>query len=585
MNSQTRPKPIEPNTPITLKPKAPADVNDNDKKDPDISHERDYLIEDKEVTSVPTPPPSVPDNGLFKELNENSPPEPDDEHIPDNDHMESYEDASYALPPTAPPEEPHRKLPEKTVPEPKEKSLAQPVEKPLEDVLSSGAGDAYSPTDPRPLPVTPTEIPPGPPPPPEEAPEPPKEGNGSTDSAAHPEGDKEEAEEMTEEKDEEEKDPGKPAPPKKTSKKKKEKNTLPQRKTAFWLFTPIILMVIFIVYLSFAVPGVMSFIGSAFYALTFGTFFLFIMLGVFVVFGFREQAKTLLQIVFEGGVKYIDIAQFFSDLWDEVIRLVQDFVLFISPAIAIMLSMIFYYVVMYVFRYMATLGDVTVFTVIMTIVLASITAGLSLGDFGQGEEDSYSFRSQFAFRFGRVFVDSIEIVVAIIFLTIDLPKPFFLPESLHGEVRAEALGIDLMERGIAPDGFATTLRIAGLGVLIEIIRKIYRIGASMVIRYKQLKKQVEEQDGSIETADDMFELLRRASRIAFKDNLDDLTKFLGFTTVLVAVFFFFPRLKLLSLLVFNASNLVWDIIFPKRTVKPPRSEDLFSRLIAKAFKL
>ena len=71
----------------------------------------------------------------------------------------------------------------------------------------------------------------------------------------------------------------------------------------------------------------------------------------------------------------------------------------------------------------------------------------------------------------------------------------------------------------------------------------------------------------------------------FKDNLDDLTKFVGYTTAIILVFLFFPRLKLVSLLVFNLTNLAWDIAFPKRAVKPIRSEDLLSRLIAKTFKM
>jgi hypothetical protein len=365
----------------------------------------------------------------------------------------------------------------------------------------------------------------------------------------------------------------------------KQKSKIPQRKTLFWLVTPIAILLFIGIFLSFSVPGVASLFGTVFYGITILIFFLFILLGIFVVFGFREQAGQLLQIFFEGGVKYIDVAQFFSDFWDEIIRMLQEFVLWVSPFLAVVLAFIFYYVVMYVFRYVATLGDVTVFTIVMTVVLASFTAGLSLSNFGQGEEDSYSFRSQFSFRFGRVFVDSIEIAVAIIFLTIDLRNPFFLPESLHGTVQAEGFGIDLMMRGVEPDGFAVTLRIAGIAVLIEIIRKTYRLAASMVLRYKELKKQVEEQGEAIETADEMFELLRKSSRIAFKDNLDDMTKFLGFTTVLVGVFFFFPRLKLVSLLFFNLTNLVWDIIVPSRAIKPVKSEDLFSRLIAKTFKL
>jgi len=363
------------------------------------------------------------------------------------------------------------------------------------------------------------------------------------------------------------------------------KETSPhQFKTALWLFVPIIVGILGLFLLSTLYPQVVSVLLGAIVTLLGVIVVTFFVLGIFVIIGLREQARTLLSLIFEGGVKYIDFAQTISEIWEAALKIIKEFVLLVSPVLAGFLAILFYYLVMYVFRAVGSNSDLTLFTIILTIVLASITALLGQTRIGE-PDDSGSFRSQFSLRFGRILIDGIEIATLLIFLTIDARHPFFLPKALHGEIRAEAFGMNFMQRGIVSDGIAATIRIAGAAVIVEIIRKIYRLVASVSQRYKLLKKEAKENGTPATSQQDIFELIRQAARSGFKDNLDDFTKFLGFTTILIFAFFFFPRLKLLSLLVFNISNLGWDLIFPQRVVKVSRSDDLLSRTLVHVFKL
>jgi hypothetical protein len=354
--------------------------------------------------------------------------------------------------------------------------------------------------------------------------------------------------------------------------------------TTLWLFLPLLFAVLGGFILSAIYPDVISLISRAVVAIIIVIFVVFIVLGVLVVIGLREQARSLLSLLFEGGVRYINFAQTLSEIWETIIKIAQEFILLISPFLAVFLAAIFYYIVMFSFRAVGANTDITIFTIIMTIVLGTVTMGLGQIKISD-TEDPKSFKTQFSLRFSRVFIDSIEIVVLLVFLTIDAERLFFLPPSLQTPLKAELFGIDFMARGISGAGFNATLRIAGAAVFVEVIRKVYRLVMSIYIRYKEMRIAVETDGREFSSQGEAFDTLRKAARIAFKDNLDDFMKFLGFTTILVVAFFFFPRLKLLSLLFFNITNLAWDLIIPSRATRKARSEDLLSRTIAKVFKL
>ncbi len=357
----------------------------------------------------------------------------------------------------------------------------------------------------------------------------------------------------------------------------------PRHKTTLWLFLPILLVILMGFILSAMYPTIIALITRALLALVFVVIAIFIILGVLVVIGLRDQAKGLLSLLFEGGLQYINLAQSLSEIWSTIVRIVQEFILLIAPFLAIFLAILFYYIVMFLFRAVGAETDITLFTIILTIVLASITAILGQISFdGTGKS---TFQSQLSRRFSRVFVDSIEVVVLVIFLTIDIENFIILPQSFHVPLEASAFGIDFMQRGFTGEGLGLTVQIAGAAIFVEIVRKAYRMIYSTYKSFKEQRMEMEAQGKHFKNQREAFDLLRSAAHSAYRTNLDDLLKFLGFTTILVFAFFFFPRLKLLSLLFFNLTMLGWDIAVPSRITKKARNEDLLSRLIAKVLKL
>lgn len=360
------------------------------------------------------------------------------------------------------------------------------------------------------------------------------------------------------------------------------KNT--QSKTLLWLIIPLIALALGLFILSVIYPDIIGILIRAGATLVSVIFLVFIILGVFIIFGLREEAAALMSLIFEGGVKYIDIAEQISKLWERFLEIVKEMILTISPIIAIFFAAMFYYLIVFSFRVVGVDSDLTVFTIILTIALASLTAFLSQMNVGSSSDDD-SFKAQFGKRFGRVFVDGVEIAVLAIFLTMDMERLFFLPENLHGTIRAEAFDINFMERGFRSHAVTAAIRFAGAAVFVEIIRKIHRVVAATRKHYQLLKREIERRGIAIVTLQQSFEIIRHAARRAFRESIDDFTKFLGFTTVLIFAFFFFPVLKMLSLLVFNLTNLVWDILVPKRLSGKSSSEDLFSRILIKVLRL
>lgn len=357
-----------------------------------------------------------------------------------------------------------------------------------------------------------------------------------------------------------------------------------QTQTVFWLTVPLCVAALGLFVLSIIYPDIVGMVIRAGTTIVFLIFALFIVLGIFIIFGLRKEAQTLLSLLFEGGVKYIDIAEHVSTLWERCVVLIKEMILAISPLLAVFLAILFYYLIMFSFRAIGVRSDITLFTIILTVILASITALLGQVSVN-GTSNDTSFNAEFRKRFGRYFIDGVEIAVLVIFLTIDVEKLFFLPASLHGSIEAHAFGVDFMQRGFQSDAFPYTVKIAGVAVCIEIIRKIYRIITSGRFHYQRLKTEVEIRGIPIRTIQQTFEIIRHAARRAFKDSIDDMTKFLGFTTILVVAFFFFPVLKMLSLMCFNLANLSWDIIFSNRLTNNSSSEDLFSRILVKVLRL
>ncbi len=78
--------------------------------------------------------------------------------------------------------------------------------------------------------------------------------------------------------------------------------------------------------------------------------------------------------------------------------------------------------------------------------------------------------------------------------------------------------------------------------------------------------------------------IKTAIRNSFGDTKDDIVKFITFTTALISVFLFFPRLKLFAMVVASITALLLDFVVPGRLIMK-QGNDLISRILNKAFRL
>jgi hypothetical protein len=224
--------------------------------------------------------------------------------------------------------------------------------------------------------------------------------------------------------------------------------------------------------------------------------------------------------------------------------------------------------------------DVTVLTIILTIILVAFSGLISLPK-GKSHGGNISWFHRVVKRFSNFFRDGLEVLIIVFFFTMDSTNLFFLPPDLNRLIFANLWGYDLMKTSITVDNdflFSLTLIIGAVGL--EIVRVIIILLHGGIQSYHEGKKIMIEKNYTYAP----IKLFKAAMKKSFITTIDDFLKFTVFTTFIVLVFIFFPRLKLLSMMVSSCTNVIMDLIFTQR-LKMTYGEDLISRIIVKVARL
>jgi len=193
-----------------------------------------------------------------------------------------------------------------------------------------------------------------------------------------------------------------------------------------------------------------------------------------------------------------------------------------------------------------------------------------------------TWKGQFQKKFKAGFIDGIEVVLFVFFLTMDSVNLFFLPADLNIPLKAEFRGYDLMVRSFVYDKHVTTtIALIVTTVSLEVLRNMIKVFASARRYYSNFSHELENFGG---TKRNTMDMLKEAIRKSFNDAKSDLIKFVTFNTVLFGVFLLFPRLKLLTLAVASVTNLALDLTIRSR-LTAKKGSDLISRILQKAFRL
>ncbi|MBI2414553.1 hypothetical protein HYV31_01760 [candidate division WWE3 bacterium] len=304
----------------------------------------------------------------------------------------------------------------------------------------------------------------------------------------------------------------------------------------------------------------------------------FLTLGVLVVMGMKKEVGEVLDIFLEGSLTVLDAIEFLKRLWEKFKALVREFLVFAAPIFAYVLAFIIYIILLTFYKNIGKTYDVTIITILLTIILV-----VFVGILNRPKKTSGIWKREwiinFITRFHRGFTDGLEVVLFMFFLTMDSSKLFFLPDNLNHELKAQIGTYNLMYRGInLSDATKITVSIIIATVSLEILRMIIKLIAMAKLHYSDL---IEEE--KLTTFVRLKHVrIKDSIKMAFYESKEGLTRFITYNTVLLIVFLFFPRLKLLTLVVASITGFILDLLIRGRlTIK--QNTDLLSRLMAKAF--
>lgn len=324
-----------------------------------------------------------------------------------------------------------------------------------------------------------------------------------------------------------------------------------------------------LVVVSILSPTALNIILNVLRVVSIGVVSIFFVLGILVIIGLRKEATRVLDILLERSLSFIDLIEFLKIVYQRFLEMLKEFLIYITPILSYITAGIIYILLLVVYKTVGRSYDVTLFTIVITIILVTSVALLNKN---KNEEEAVTYAKKVASTYKRYFIDAFEVVLLIFFLTIDSTRLFFLPENLNVSILAKFKDYDLMLKGFTTNHLSLTINIVTVAIVSEIIRYSMRITALA----KRYYASILEPRRIIR--------IKLAVRMAFGNAKDDIVRFITFTTVLFSVFLIFPRLKLLSLAVTSLTNLAIDLFIPERLVIS-RGKDLMNRVINKVFRL
>jgi|SRR3989344_4052371 len=305
---------------------------------------------------------------------------------------------------------------------------------------------------------------------------------------------------------------------------------------------------------------------------------IFLGLGVLIVMGLKDEVGKLLDVFLESSFTIFDFLQFLKEVYQLFLIKLRELLISIAPLFAYIMGVSAYFLLLYLYKLVGKYYDVTLLTLFLTVSLVAIVGLLNIPG-KNGESNTWGVF--FLKKFKTAFSDAIEVVIFIFFITMDSTHLFYVPKDLNVPLQAEVFGFDLMKKGFSLENSNITIVLITVAVITELLRNILRITTSAKEYYGEISVQ---EFTVLQENKRKQQKLKEAIRKSFNESKDDFVKFITFTTILLFVFMFFPRLKLVSMLTASATALVMDFAIPGRlTVK--KGDDLINRILAKVFKL
>ncbi|MCC7304325.1 hypothetical protein IT418_02860 [bacterium] len=332
--------------------------------------------------------------------------------------------------------------------------------------------------------------------------------------------------------------------------------------------------------LAITAPATFSAIINAFWVFMFALVLLFLIMGVLVMVGLKEQVRQILDIFVEGTLSIVDLMNFLKLAARFIIDILKQVVYFLIPFFAYLLGGAVYYILIYAYKWVGKTYDVTLFTIGLSALLIVATGFLNKRTANENAAN-LKWLKKVQLRFKDIFGDAVEVVLFVFFITMDSQNLFFLPKNLNIELHAVVGDYNFMTRGWTFDqSLYTTLNLVMAAVGIEVIRFTMRIVAAGFAFYKEINTYVGETNQQMTGASQVKWALRQS----FEVHKDDVIRFITYTTFIIFVFLAFPRLKLLAMGVASLTSLVLDLAMRDRLVIK-KGKDLFSKVVSSLFRV
>lgn len=341
------------------------------------------------------------------------------------------------------------------------------------------------------------------------------------------------------------------------------------RKSYLIIVSLIISAIVLLIVKKFFPQGFEAFVDFV-WLISFTAVVIFIGLGTLVILGLRKEASKLLDMLLEGSLTIVDFFNFLRDLVASFIEQLRAFLVFLAPLFSYSIALVLYLFLIFVYKAVGVVSDVTILTIVLTVAMITGVALLS-----RTKDQILEPTTWIGLFFSKIrhhFTDGLEITIFLFFLTMERTDLFFLPSELNVPLRAEMFGYDLMLRGITLSQLHFTITVVVVSVTMEIVRQSLRVGANANYIYNTQ---------GVSLGPSRSERIKNAIRLSFSDSKDEVTRLVAFTTVLIFVFLFFPRLKLLAVAVTSLTAFALDLLMPSRLSQHSDGTDLVSRVLAK----
>jgi len=315
-------------------------------------------------------------------------------------------------------------------------------------------------------------------------------------------------------------------------------------------------LVLFLILLAIVAPSAFVVVINIIWTLVFGIVVIFVFLAVLVMFGLKKEAEGLINVLLEGSMTLIDLANFAKRVFIMFKRYLKELILIISPIFAYFTGVLVYVGLMYLYKSVGKSHDITIFTIILTVILTFVAGFMNKPK--KEEKKRLTWFQKVRNRYAKHFKDSLEIIIFVFFLTMDMTSLFFLPDELNVELHAMWGKYNLMIRSFTFDEhLKTTIKLVTVAISLETVRNIIKIIILAIRNYKIAVEYLEERSKEFQTV----EVVKLVIRQSVKDSMDDV------------------------LVVANISSLILDFIIIDRLKIQGKGDDLISRVIVKVFRL